>query len=402
MRRFFTDILLGPIVEREIEELINNEYLMLTQDVLHTLLEYGVKTRELTDHHPRNHMGYVRYDPSVHADLSDDDDLLGQGYLVDEDDLKVAQDRIKQETGKTVTDQAELYSRHIYYDQVEAFVDFLGVVLLRFPDLSRRANILLVSSVISSHLGGTLPLNVVARWLRDPSLSDERLQLIAAYANTRYEEMILTSDIDISWMQGFDDQNVRDILSHRQALVDFMKFIGGARGNIDDIDIPAAARLFSVPGTRPSNSRVNLLLQTPGLLNNLQTMPDRSPALIQRIWADLVGPHFSDASIRTVLRQPDAFRSGLDFAIRLGSSLGAAPERANRIVMELLSVDRSLAQQYLYHFDFPVDRLGHSLLDFALYLQSNLAVPDWAWQYWRRGMTRESLKSFGELRRKST
>ncbi|WP_445571119.1 dermonecrotic toxin domain-containing protein [Pseudomonas sp. E102] len=402
LKRFFKDILLGPIEDREIEELINNEHLMLSQDVMHAMLEYGVRARELTDHHPRNHDAYVRYDPNVHDRLSDDDDLLDEVYLVDEDDLKFAQRRIKQDTGKIVSDEAELFSRYIYYDKVEAFVDFYEVILQRFPDLLRRARILLSSQVVSYHLSGMLPLNVVARWVRDSSLTDARLQLIAAYANTRYEEMILTGNIDIQWMREFDDENVREILFHRQALVDFMKFIGGARGNIDDVDIPAVARLFSAPGERPSNSRVDILIHRPGILRTLQTMPGHSPALARSIWNDLVGPHYSDTNILATLRQPDVFRSEHGFVSDLSASLGAEPARANRIVMELLGVDQSLAQQYLYHFDFPVDRLGHSLLDFALYLQSNLAVPDWAWQYLRMGMTRESLKPFGEMRRKST
>ena len=402
LRKFFKDILLGPIEDHELEELINNEHLMLSQDVLHTMLEYGVRARELTDHHPRNQGAYVRYDPSVHDDLSDGDELLDHVYLVDEDDLKLAQRRIQEDTGKVVSDEAELFSRYIYYDKVEAFVDFYEVVLQRFPELLRRARILLMSQVVSYHLGGMLPVNVVARWLRDPLLSDERLQLIAGYANTRYEEMILTGDIDIQWMRDFDDHNVQDIIFHRQALVDFMRFIGGARGDIDDVDIPAVARLFSAPGQPLSNSRVDLLLHGRDIFRVLQTMPGHSPALARRIWEDLVGPHYSDANILTVLRKPDTFRSGQGFLDELRDSLGTDSAHANRIVMDLLSVGQSRAQQYRYHFDFPVDRLGHRLLDFALYLQDNLSVPDWAWQYLRRGMTRESLKPFGEMRRKST
>ena len=95
--------------------------------------------------------------------------------------------------------------------------------------------------------------------------------------------MILTGDIDIQWMRDFDDHNVQDIIFHRQALVDFMRFIGGARGDIDDVDIPAVARLFSAPGQPLSNSRVDLLLHGRDIFRVLQTMPGHSPALARRI-----------------------------------------------------------------------------------------------------------------------
>ncbi|WLI45321.1 hypothetical protein PSH84_28355 [Pseudomonas beijingensis] len=67
LQAFFEDVLLQPINSREIAELLNNEYLMLTQDVVHIMLEYGIRARDLTDHHPRNDMAFVKYDEAVHG-----------------------------------------------------------------------------------------------------------------------------------------------------------------------------------------------------------------------------------------------------------------------------------------------------------------------------------------------
>ncbi|MNC78583.1 hypothetical protein D3C81_2048810 [compost metagenome] len=69
--------------------------------------------------------------------------------------------------------------------------------------------------------------------------------------------------------------------------------------------------------------------------------------------------------------------------------------RANQIVRDSLGLGQRQAQQYLYNFEFPANRLGHRLLDFALYVEGYMAVPDWAWQYLRQGVTRETLKPFG-------
>ena len=164
-----------------------------------------------------------------------------------------------------------------------------------------------------------------------------------------------------------------------------------------EVDQAPVIRLFSAPGQLPSNTRVNILFNTPSLWSSLQRLP-RHHAV--QIWDDLIGPHYSDSAIRLTLRRPGVLRSALDFVLALRGNLGSVEARANRMVMELFSIGQGRAQQYLYNFNFPVNRLGHSLLDFVTYLESHLAVPDWAWQYLRRGVTPESLKTFGEMKPK--
>ncbi|MGO4325135.1 hypothetical protein [Pseudomonas sp. KB_12] len=395
LRRFFEDVLLGPIDDLHLTELLNNEYLQLSQDVIHIMLEYGVRARQLTDHHPRNELAYVKYNETLHGHLDDDqqddllDDLLEGAELVDQADLNEVKQRYQRESGVTINDDAKLMNQFMYYDRVEDTIDLLSVALERFPDLQRRANLLLRSTVISSNLGGALPVNVLARWLRDPKLSEARLGIIAEYANTRYTEVIDDGTISIDWMQSFDDQNLNSIVQQQDSLTRFVEFLGWVQSNAET---PAVVGLFSSSGQTVSNTRVSILLNTPNIFNLLQRFP-RNHAI--QIWEDLVGPYFSDATVRAALRQPGSLRSELDIARALRVGLGVDGARANQIVRDTFGLGQRQAQQYLYNFEFPANRLGHRLLDFALYLESQMAVPDWAWRYLRQGVTRETLKPFG-------
>ncbi|WP_413770132.1 hypothetical protein, partial [Vibrio vulnificus] len=92
------------------------------------------------------------------------------------------------------------------------------------------------------------------------------------YANSRYGELERTGRIDLDWMQVFDDRNLQSIITYQDNLTAFMRFLGGARKNIESIDVPAVAKLFSPPGQLPSNVRVALLFNTPGLLGNLMRL----------------------------------------------------------------------------------------------------------------------------------
>ncbi|WVV48050.1 hypothetical protein THH46_31395 [Pseudomonas sp. NA13] len=316
---------------------------------------------------------------------------------MDRNDLDLVKLRFHRETGRLVDDDAELMDQYIYYERAEDTRDLLLASLERFPELLKRAHILLRSFVVSSNLDGMLPVSVVARWLRNPALSDKRLRIIAEYADTRYAEVVRQNDIDIHWMRLFDDTNLQNIVTHQDALTQLWKFMGNAQATAGEGDQAALVELFSAPGQSPSNTRVNILFNTPGLRRSLQQMPSSHAV---RIWDDMIGSHFSDSAIQRTLRRPGVLRSALEFVRALRSNLTSEEERANRIVMELFSLGQSRAQQYLYSFDFPTDRLGHTRLNFALYLEGYMAVPDWAWQYLRNGVTRQSLKSFGEMRPK--
>ncbi|XXD72509.1 hypothetical protein J3Q06_00245 [Pseudomonas sp. Z6-14] len=395
--KFFEDILLGPIVDREILELMNNEYLMLSQDVLHIMLEYGLRARELTDHHPRNLMAYVKFDQALHGEMSHEqlDELVGDAYLIDRGDLKDVQRRLERETGKLVSDDARLMDQYIYYDRAEDLVDLLRVALGRFPDLLRRAEIALQSPVITSNLGGMLPLSVVSQWIRDPSLTDGRLRLIAAYTTTRYTEVVITGDIDIGWMRAFDDDNV----FHQRPLVNFMRFIGGVRGNLMDNDLPAVARLFSTPGNPPSNSRVSLLLQTPAVWSSIHNMAAITAEGARSLWDDLVSVQYSDDLIRETLQRPGSLASESAFAGALVDSLLNEEARAHQLLLGTYAVSQGEAQQLLRRFRFSGNRAEHSRLSFARYLSHHGGIPEWAWQYANEGVTPESLSRFLTTRR---
>ncbi len=394
LRQFFQDTLLGPVEDLHLTELLNNEFLRLSQGVIHIMLEYGVRARQLTDHHPRNQLAYVKFDQARHGHLDDNqlEQLLDGAYLVDRDDLAQVKLRFERETGRVIDDDSELMEQYIYYDRAESTRDLLIASLERFPDLLRRANLLLRSAVISSNLDGMLPVNVVARWLRNPALSERRLRVISEYADTRYKEVVRHGDIDIHWMRLFDDSNLQNIVTHQRVLTAFWDYLERPPVKAGEVDQAPVIRLFSAPGQLPSNTRVNILFNTPNLWSSLQRLP-RHHAV--QIWDDLTGSQFSDSVIQFTLERPGVLRSALDFVLALRGNL-----RANRIVRELFSVAQSRAQQYLNNFDFPVNRLGHSLLDFVTYLESHMAVPDWAWQYLKRGVTPESLKTFGEMKPK--
>lgn len=399
--KFFDDILLDPVVEKEILELMNNEYLMLSQDVLHIMLEYGLLARDLTDFHPRNLMAYIRFDPALHGEMSEEqlDELVGNAYLIDRDDLKDVQRRLERETGKFVNDDARLMDQYIYYDRAEDLADLLRAALIRFPDLLTRAETVLQSPVIASNLGGMLPLSIMSQWIRDPSLTDERLRLIAAYTTTRYTEVVITGDIDVSWMRAFDDDNVRDIIFHQQTLVNFMRLSGGVRGNLMDSDLPAVARLFSTPGNPPSNSRVALLLQTPAVWSSIHNMAGITAEGARSLWDDLIGVQYSDDLIRETLQRPGSLASESAFAGTLVDSLLNEEARAHQLLLETYAVSHGEAQQLLRRFRFSGNRAEHSRLSFARYLSHHGKIPEWAWQYANEGVTPESLGRFLAKRR---
>lgn len=399
--KFFEDILLDPVVEKEILELMNNEYLMLSQDVLHIMLEYGLLARDLTDFHPRNLMAYIRFDPALHGEMSEEqlDELVGNAYLIDRDDLKDVQRRLERETGMFVHDDARLMDQYIYYDRAEDLADLLRAALIRFPDLLTRAETVLQSPVIASNLGGMLPLSVMSQWIRDPSLTDERLRLIAAYTTTRYTEVVITGDIDVSWMRAFDDDNVRDIIFHQQTLVNFMRLSGGVRGNLMDSDLPAVARLFSTPGNPPSNSRVALLLQTPAVWSSIHNMAGITAEGARSLWDDLIGVQYSDDLIRETLQRPGSLASESAFAGALVDSLLNEEARAHQLLLETYAVSQVEAQQFLRRFRFSGNRAEHSRLSFARYVSHHGKIPEWAWQYANEGVTPESLGRFLAKRR---
>lgn len=388
MRTFFEDVLLKPIEEDHIVELLNNEYLWLSQDVMHVMLEYGVTARQLTDHHPRNDLAFVQYDEALHGDLDDDqlDEVLDGASLVDRDDLQGIKERYQREFGVVMEDEAELFQQFIAYDRAEEVTDLFTVALERYPALLDRANIVLRSMVISSTLGNEFPLSAISSWIRNPALSDEHLRLIALYADSRHQAILKEEGLDIGWMQRFDDRNLQHIVNHIEALDTFIAFLGRRQASASE---SALVDLFSASGAAPSNSRVALLFNTPNLWTELERLPQTQA---QEIWNDLIGPHFSNLNIRLALARPGALRSSSQFETALRTGLGSNEAHANQLVQRVLDVGQSEAQQYLYHFEFPTQRLGHGIVDFASHLESHMEVPQWAWQYAREGVTPQSLR----------
>jgi hypothetical protein len=393
VRQFFEEILLKPVDRGQIDQLLGNRFLLLSANVKHIMLEYGVTARQLEVNHPDVEEAYVLYNGDIHGNLDDDalEEIINGVYLVDRDDLDEIAERIKAGTGQDIDDDETLFQQFIYYQNAEETVDLLRAALERFPELERRFNILDVSPVIDSHLGGLLDVSLVAGWLRDPAISDERLWLIAEYSRTCIEELLRTESIDVEWMGFFNDRNLRTLIAHRQPLVDFLVLLKEISGDIESVDLRSVVRYFSTPGHAPSNSRVGILLNAPNLWSSISGLPRR---YIGRIWEDLVGPYFSDSTIRQALAQPGVFDSVGNLALAIAASQGVEEARANQIVRDLFSVSRSQAQRYLYNFDFPSNHPGRSRLDFALHLESHFQIPDWAWAYARPGVTADSLKSF--------
>ena len=395
LQAFFEDVLLPPIDSREIAELLNNEYLMLSQDVVHIMLEYGVRARDLTDHHPRNKMAYVRFDKAVHGQLRDEqlEQQLNGALLVEDSDLQKTARRFERETGRVIDEDTELMDQFMYYDRVEDLTDLLTVSLGRYPVLLSRAQILLRSPVIASNLGGLFPVNVLAAWIRNPALSDARLQIIAAYAGSRYREVVRSGRIDIDWMRPFDDANLRYLVYHQKAFLSFWDFLQGAR-YLDQSNMSTATGLFRVAGQMASNSRIAVFFEVPNLWRSIQNMPGISPRSAWRIWEDLVGPQFSDENIRRTLLQRDALSSESAFTSALIDSLALDEAQAHRVILGAYGVTPRQVQDFLNNFDFPGTTADHSRLTLALYLSHSGTIPDWAWQYARPGVTPESLRSF--------
>lgn len=402
LRTFFEDTLLGPVLHQEVTELLNNEYLMLSQDVLHIMLEYGVRARELTDHHPKNHLGYVEYDQALHGHLSYEqmEELLNGALLVESDDLAKVKTRYERETGDVMDDASDLLDQFIYYDRAEDLVDLLTVVLGRYPILLRRANILLQSPVIASNLGGLLPLNVVSQWIRTPALSDARLQVIAEYAGSRYQEVANRGRIDIDWMRRFNDRNLRRLFNQRSALSNFFTFLGGTR-YVEDSDMAAIARLFSVAGGPVPNSRIAIVLDTPDIWGSLQNMPGVTLQSARGIWEDLMGPQFTDDNIRFALGRAGSLSSEAAFTRALIDSLVEEEALAHQLIMDAYVVTQRQAQHFLHNFQFTNHRADHSRLNLARYVNINGEIPQWAWPYARPGVSDETLAGFLERRKPS-
>ena len=403
LQAFFEDVLLQPINSREIAELLNNEYLMLTQDVVHIMLEYGVSARDLTDHHPRNDMAFVEYDEAVHGQLNDDqlEQQLDGKYLVEPDDLEKARRRFQYETGTDIEDDIDLMDQFKYYDRVEDLTDLLTVTLERYPALLRRAQILLRSPVIATNLGGLFPLRNLAAWIRNPALNNTRLQIVAEYASSRYQEVVRWGRIDIDWMRPFSDSNLRNLVYRQNELVEFWDFLQGVR-YLDESNMSTATGLFSMTGQMVPNSRIAVLFEVPYLWQSIQNMPGISARSARRIWEDLVGPEFSDENIRQTLARPDSLSSESAFTSALIDSLAADEAQAHQVILGTYAVTPRQVLEFLHHFDFPGTLAEHSRLTLALYLSRHGSIPDWAWQYARPGVTPESLRSFLAARKAST
>ncbi|MEN2395047.1 OTU domain-containing protein [Pseudomonas halotolerans] len=400
LRAFFEDTLLGPVQESEISELLNNEYLMLSQDVVHIMLEYGIKARELTDHHPKNNLAYVRYEQAVHAHLNETqlEDLLNGALLVESDDLKKVKRRYEQETGHVMDEESDLLDQFIYYDRAEDLVDLLTVALERFPDLLERANIILRSPVVASNLGGLFPLNILAQWIRDPKVSDARLLLMAEYISGQYDEVATYGSVDIRWMQPFDDWNLRSLFNHRQVLMRFFNFLEGTR-YVKDTDLPTIARLFSMSGHAPSNSRMAILFNKPNLWSSIQGIRGITAERARTMWGDLIGPQFSDHNIRFALGRPGSLNTESAFMDALIDSLVNDEARAHRLILDAYTMSPRQAQYLLHNFDFSQAPPEHNRLNFASYVSAHGTIPQWAWQYARRRVTPELIKPFLDTRK---
>lgn len=399
LRSFLEDVLLEPVENRYIDALLDDHNMVLSHDQIHIMLEYGVTSRELSWNYPISEDSYVLFDAAIHGHLDEDEleELLDGASLVTRDDLEELADNIRRITGRYVDDDAELLGLLIDFNSADRTRDLYRMALARFPALQRRAAILLDSPIISWTLGDRLSVALFASWLRNPALSDARLRVIARYADTRYQELLNETDLDIDWMTPFDDRNLQNVFTHREALTRFMRYLEGASGAAGDVDMLAVASLFRLPGHPLSNSRIALLFNTSGLWDAIQRFPQ---VHAQQIWNELIGPYFTDITIQRLLGQTDALDSELNFALALGAGLSAEDARANQIIRNLFGLGQSRAQQYLYNFDFPMNRLGHGRLDFALYLESHLTIPQWAWQYAREGVTPDSLRPFGEAKPK--
>ncbi|MBC3373056.1 hypothetical protein HU762_03795 [Pseudomonas sp. SWRI92] len=397
-RRFLQDVLLEPVQGRHIDELLDDSQFVLSHHQLHIKLEYGVTSWELAWNHPVSREGYVMYDEAVHGHLDEDEleEVLEGATLVTRNDLEDLSANIKRITGRDVDNDKALLGLLVEYNSADATRDLYRSALRRFPDLQRRAGILLESRIIAFTLADKLSVALFASWLRNPAITEARLRMIAEYANTRYDELLSNNHLDIDWMRPFSDRNLQNLFTHQQALTGLLRFLGGARSDAGDIGMPAVAGLFRSPDQAVSNTRVAMLFNTPGLWDSLQLLPQD---MARQIWNELIGPYFSDANIQRTLRHPGALGSGLNFAVALRDSLEPDEARVNLIVQGLLSIGQGRAQQYLYNFDFPTNRLGHSRLDFALYLENYLTVPEWAWQYAREGVTPDSLRPFGAMKR---
>ncbi|WP_458131271.1 dermonecrotic toxin domain-containing protein [Pseudomonas sp. R3-41] len=402
LQAFFEDVLLQPIASREIAELLNNEYLMLSQDVVHVMLEYGVRARDLTDHHPRNEMAYVKYDEAVHGQLTDDqlDQQLDGALLVDRDDLEKVARRFERETGTRIDDDIYLMDQFVYYDRVDDLTDLLIVSLERYPVLLARARILLRSPVIASNLGGLFPVKQLAAWIRDPALNDARLQIIAEYASSHYQEIVRTGRIDIDWMRPFDDRNLHNLVRQQDELVSFWDFLPGFQ-YLEDSNMSTAVGLFSISGQMASNNRIAIFFETPNLWRAIQTMPGISPRGARRIWEDLVGPQFSDENIRRTLAQRGSLSSESAFTSALIDSLTLDEAHAHRIILGAYGVTPRQVLRFMNNFEFTGALADHSRLALARYLARHGSIPDWAWQYARAGVTPESLRSFLAARKTS-
>ncbi|MBC3363573.1 hypothetical protein HU806_10710 [Pseudomonas sp. SWRI154] len=394
LQNFLQGVLLEPVQHRYITELLEKDNFILSHNLIHILLEYGVTAQDLAWNHPVSEDAFILFDQATHGHLDDDqlDELLDGVSLVTSDELDELAQRLEQTTGQVLDDQAELLEAFIDHTNADNTRSLYRRALSRFPALRGRAEILLGSPIISWTLGDRLSVSSFASWLRDPALSNERLRLIAEYANSRYSELLNTAELDVDWMRPFDDRNLQSIITRQEELQAFWVFL---KDQQEIGDAPVFLSLFSALGQRASNTRIGILFNTPDLWRSLRRF---SLENARQVWEDLVGPHFSDTHIRLALGRPTALRSELDFALAVEASLSPEETRANQIVRSLLSLSQRQAQQYLYSFDFPADHLGHSRLDFALHLETHLQIPDWAWQYAREGVTADSLRSFGNLK----
>ncbi|QXI53483.1 dermonecrotic toxin domain-containing protein [Pseudomonas alvandae] len=359
--------------------ILKDPFFELNSDLMHMLFEYGVDIDDLRKFYPRNPEGYIFYDETVHGDISVSDFKTSNGgaepvYLYN---LQAVANRWREDTGVIVSDIPRLMRVYRYEEQVRRTVGLLRATF-RKRLLLEFVETLLTSSVISSHLGGRLPVPVFARWVSHPSLNKRKLRAIAKYSMTRVTELFASGTIDIKWIHQFDQTNAAKVVNNLDMLVSFYQFLVPSS---TETGMPAAVSLFSAAGAPPVNSRVKLLLDVPDLFDRLRN--NFTPEQAQSVWRELISPNYSGGNINNTLAQEGSLNSEAEFTSALINSLMLDARRADGMATSILA-DHSISERLrnsLYQFDLSNNRAEYNWLSFVTYVRRHGQIPSWAWLY---------------------
>ncbi|AMB84320.1 hypothetical protein AWM79_02990 [Pseudomonas agarici] len=230
------------------------------------------------------------------SQAADIDFLVHRAFLFDENIR-----HILLEYGATANQLHQYVLRHMD-NPISARRELLRAVTGRAPALLERLDIIFSSPTLTPPIGEGLNIAQIAHLLRDQQISTDRLRLITRCADAGIIHINLLDNAD--GIRSWSDEVISRLLDFQQELQALARQMG--LHDIAPLLLPfkAAPRLWSPHqflSPPQANTRLQLLLDTPGLFTLLRLRPGR---IADRMWTQLTSATYDNARVRQVLANP--------------------------------------------------------------------------------------------------